>query len=68
MSSEACRPHKSHHALDRLLENEDYGIAHATVMSNANCSVEGKVDYLPVYFAMFMHKEQLPEKMIYELP
>ena len=59
--------YKSHAALDRLLGNTSYSIGHAFVLGNANYSREGKVEYLPIYFAMFLKKDLLPEDMIYEL-
>jgi len=62
------RHYKSHAALDNLMSNPDYGLSHATVLSNANVAKEGFVEYLPVYFAMFLRKNPLPETLIYELP
>ena len=62
------RHYKSHAALDNLLENEQYGIKRAVVLSNANYSKSGKVEYMPVYFAMFFCRNPIPEEMIYELP
>ena len=60
--------YKSHSALDGLLQTAEYGIAHATVLSNANYSKAGVVEYLPIYFTMFLERDTLPETMIYELP
>lgn len=62
------RHYKSHSALDNMLATAEYGIAEATVLSNANYSKDGKVEYLPIYFTMFMGKDAMPETMIYELP
>ena len=60
--------YKSHPALDGLLKTEEYGIARATVLSNANYSKDGVIEYLPIYFTMFLERDALPETMIYELP
>ena len=59
--------YKSHPALDGLMKKTEYGIAHATVLSNANCSKDGSIEYLPIYFTMFMERDRLPEKMLYDL-
>ena len=59
--------YKSHPALDGLMKKKEYGIAHATVLSNANCSKDGSIEYLPIYFTMFMERDRLPEKMLYDL-
>ena len=60
--------YKSHAALDRLLGNPSYSIAHAFVLGNANYSRDGKVEYMPIYFTMFLKRNALPANMIYELP
>ena len=31
------------------------------------CTVEGKIRYMPIYMAMFLQKDVLPEKMIYDI-
>jgi uncharacterized protein len=60
--------YKSHPALNALLRNEAYGLKGAFVFSNANYSKDGGIEYLPIYFLMFMLKNPLPTDMIYELP
>lgn len=62
------RHYKSHSSLDNMIATDEYGIVGATVLSNANYAKEGKVEYLPIYFTMFMEKDSMPETMIYELP
>ena len=42
-------------------------IAKALVLSNGNYSKEGKIEYMPIYFAMFLKKDALPETLTYEL-
>ena len=61
------RHYKSHPALDGLMRTKEYGIERAIVLSGANCSKAEHVEYLPVYFTMFMEKSGIPDKMIYEL-
>jgi predicted AAA+ superfamily ATPase len=59
--------YKSHAALNNLIGNEDFKIAKALVLSNGNYSKEGKIEYMPIYFAMFLKKNALPETLTYEL-
>ena len=47
---------------------QDYSIGHAFVLGNANYSRADKVEYLPIYFTMFLKKDPLPPDMVYELP
>ena len=58
--------YKSHAALNNLIGNEDFKIAKASVLSNGNYSKEGKIEYMPIYFAMFLKKDALPETLTYE--
>ena len=60
--------YRSHAALDRLLGIPAYSIGHAFVLGNANYSRADGVEYLPIYFTMFMKKDPLPPDMVYELP
>lgn len=59
--------YKSHAALNNLIGNEDFKIAKALVLSNGNYSIDGKIEYMPIYFAMFLKKDALPETLTYEL-
>ena len=45
----------------------NFKIAKALVLSNGNYSKEGKIEYMPIYFAMFLKKDALPETLTYEL-
>jgi len=48
-----------HSALDKFLENENYDVDRAIVLSNEqSVSVKGGVTYLPVYFVMFLAPSQ----------
>ena len=60
--------YRSHAALDRLLGIPAYSIGHAFVLGNANYSRVDKIEYLPIYFTMFLKKDTLPPDMVYELP
>lgn len=55
---------RRHRALDKFVENEDYHIKKAILLSN-NSAVEhiGKVIYMPIYYAMFL-KPSNPESFI----
>ncbi len=47
-----------HSALNNLLNNSDYHIQTATVLSNERkIYQEGKITYMPVYFVMFMERD-----------
>lgn len=59
--------YKRHHALSRLLEDEEYDIRSAIVFDDDSLSVEGKVFYAPIYMAMFLEKDVLPESMICDI-
>ncbi|MDD2971497.1 MAG: AAA family ATPase [Lachnospiraceae bacterium] len=54
-----------HVALNNVLKIENYGIHEAMVFSNENVSVHGKTIYYPIYFIMFLEKEEQIDKMIY---
>ena len=60
--------YKSHPALNALLRKTDYGFKGASVFCNANTAKDGVVDYLPIYFTMFMQRNPLPPNMNYDLP
>jgi len=60
------RHYKSHAALNNLIGNDDYGIEHAIVLSNANYSRICNVEYMPIYFSMFFRRNPLPGKLIYK--
>lgn len=47
-----------HKALTRFIENEDYNIKRAYVLSNEHEVYEnGKITYIPIYYIMFFHNE-----------
>ena len=61
------KDYKRHSALTNLLGNSDYSIPQAWVMTNDNVSTDGKIIYYPIYFLMFLHRNTMPEKMIYDV-
>ena len=49
-----------HNALNNVINNKDYGVKQALVLSNANVSKIGKIVYYPIYMTMFIDKDLLP--------
>ena len=56
-----------HRALNRVLGVDDYGIAEAIVFDRDALRKDDRVFYAPIYMMMFLQKDILPEKMIYEI-
>ena len=56
-----------HRALNRVLGVDDYGIAEAIVFDRDALKTDGRIFYAPIYMMMFLQKDILPEKMIYEI-
>ena len=56
-----------HRALNRVLDVDDYGISEAIVFDRDALRVDGRVFYAPIYMIMFLQKDNLPDKMIYEI-
>lgn len=51
-----------HSALNNLISNPEYRIENAVVLSNEReVRTDGKVLYMPIYFAMFIHAKQTDE-------
>lgn len=49
------RDFRQHRALDKFIQNEDYHIKNAILFSNdKNVQRNGKVVYMPIYYAMFL--------------
>ena len=59
--------YKRHRALGKLMESEEYDIPSAVVFDDNAMSVSGRIFYAPVYMMMFLEKDVLPAKMIYEI-
>ena len=49
-----------HNALNNVINNKDYGVKQALVLSNANISQDSKIVYYPIYMTMFIDKELMP--------
>lgn len=59
------KDYTKHAALNNVMSNVGYAVPKAYVFHNGNVSVSGSVTYYPIYMLMFIHKEKLPEDMIY---
>ena len=58
------KDYKGHKALDKFVDNPEYNIKRAVVLSNDSEIIKnGKVTYLPVYYSMFF-KPSTPESII----
>lgn len=58
------KDYQRHNALTGVMANDDYQIAEAFVLSNANVKRVGRVTYLPIYMVAFLEKEH-PINLIY---
>jgi len=56
-----------HRALDGVLRESSYAIDRAIVFDDDKFQSVGKIRYAPMYMAMFLAKDELPEKMIYDI-
>ena len=57
--------YKRHRALNHVMSEKSYAIKEAVVFDDSTLKVEDRVFYAPVYMAMFLRKDMLPDKMIY---
>ena len=58
------KDYKNHRALDKFVDNEEYNIKRAVVLSNdREIMVKDKISYLPIYYSMFF-KPSTPESII----
>ncbi|NMA94345.1 MAG: AAA family ATPase [Clostridiales bacterium] len=55
-----------HSSIDKLLENQDYGIEKAFVFCNGNIEKEGKLIYCPIYMLGCIIKKEISEDIILE--
>ena len=58
------KDYKIHSALDNILGNDSYGIPEAIIFNNENVEVDDKKIYLPIYMAMFLEEEKLPNSIV----
>ena len=61
------KDYKRHNALRNVLADKNYPIDEAIVLSNENMERVGKITYAPVYMAMFIAPDALPEQLIYRV-
>ena len=61
------KDYKRHNALRNVLADENYPINEAIVLSNENVERVGKITYAPVYMAMFVAPDSIPEKLVYKI-
>ena len=59
--------YKRHRALKRLLSDPEYEIAKAIVFNDETLKDEDEIRYMPIYMCMFLEKDALPEKLIYDI-
>lgn len=61
------KDYKQHSALDKFLQNKDYNIHRAIVVSNEQRTIgENGITYMPIYNIMFIDSDcQLPEAELY---
>ena len=64
------KDYQRHSALNNVMNNKEYGIHRAIVLSNENLSENGNVLYAPIYMTMFLHHREPQGPMVYkaELP
>ena len=59
--------YKRHRALKRLLADPEYEILKSIVFNDETLKDEDKIRYVPIYMCMFLEKDSLPEKLIYDI-
>ena len=61
------KDYKRHNALRNVLADQNYRINEAFVLSSGNLEKDGNITYMPVYMAMFIVPDSLPDKLIYKI-
>ena len=61
------KDYKRHNAIRNVLADGNYPINEAIVLSNENVERVGKITYAPVYMAMFVAPDSIPEKLVYKI-
>ena len=59
--------YRRHRALNHVLAERQYAITDAIVFDDAVLTVANGIFYAPIYMVMFLEKDTLPEKLIYEV-
>ncbi len=60
------KDYQKHSALNNVLDNKEYNINKAYILSNENLSIKDKKIYLPIYMIMFFKKDEIKD-MIYKV-
>ncbi len=60
------KDYQKHSALNNVVDNKEYNIKRAYILSNKNTWVDDKRVYLPIYMIMFFKKDELKD-MIYKI-
>ena len=60
------KDYERHNALTNVLDNDDYNIDFAYVLTNDNLRVESKRIYMPIYMLMFIQKSPAPANQIFK--
>ncbi len=60
------KDYQKHSALNNVVDNKEYNIKRAYILSNKNTWVDDKKVYLPIYMIMFFKKDELKD-MIYKV-
>lgn len=61
------KDYKRHNALQNVLADKNYPIDEAIVLSNGNLECAGRIVYAPVYMAMFIMPDAIPDELIYKI-
>jgi len=59
--------YKRHRALTHLLSDPEYDFPESIVFDDDALKIEGRVRYMPIYMATFLHKDDFPETMIFDI-
>ena len=59
--------YKRHRALKRLLSDPEYEIGKSIVFNDDALKDEDEIRYVPIYMCMFLEKDSMPEKLIYDI-
>ena len=57
------KDYKRHNALSNVLENSEYEIETALVLSSGNVERDGKIRYLPIYMLMFLQPSVMTDSV-----
>lgn len=61
------KDYEIHSALNNVLNNRDYGINEAFVLSNYNLKIDGRITYLPIYMLMFIDNDRIEKPKYKEI-